>query len=951
MARDAAYRKAVEKVETARRSGAKELNLSAKYDSDKLIELPEVLARLTQLGSLDLSGNQLTSLPEALGQLTQLEKLDLSGNQLASLPEALRKLTQLEKLDLSSNRLTSLPEALSKLTQLKELGLSSNRLTSLPEALSKLTQLKELGLSFNQLVSLPEALSKLTQLEKLDLSSNRLVSSLETLGQLTQLKEMDLSSNQLTLLPEALSKLTQLKELGLSSNRLTSLPEVLSKLTQLEKLGLSYNQLKSLPEALGQLAHLQSLNLSYNQLTVLPEALGHLAQLEELDLSGNQLASLPEVLGQLMQLGSLDLSGNQLASLPKALDKLAHLRSLNLSYNQLKALPETLGELTQLKELDLSSNQLASLPEALRKLTQLEKLDLSGNQLTVLPEALGQLTQLEKLDLSGNQLASLPEALGQLTQLQSLALRGNRLTVLPKSLDLLPGNIAILNERAWHQCDLRCDQYQYGQAIEVLDQVLARDPTNVYALCWRIGLLRTQGNFKDAQHAIDKALGRDPADIAVLNERAWLDPALKRELPITRSNTGELAIKFVQHEDAKTNAMFAGTHARGGANSFLWISEWGVIQSTDLARSEEILTGALPSVGDGVCVVESTWRGGRNGHLWSLVKSALETPEEEKGPLDWRVAFFPWRDESAYSDAVPRPIGEETERYFAGLPASAGEFSPGQMSRYQRKRAELGMFVLREFPTVMEECFQAPVEGAIYAAAIDKLRVEGAIKPWIVDHSALVHTAWDLGSPVNTAVWYFQIVANEIRVIDCDLDLDIPPVERVSRMIAKGYLYGSHFLPHDALATQKSGRTFLNELKEAGLPNCRAVPRTHDIWVGINRLRQMLPRFSFRVPQCERGLEALSNYHTIRETSTGIARDEPCHDWSSHAADSARVLAEAEAANMLRGAAGGVGRSAYRGGVQVLTGFRGGSARQDREESILDRFFGPEPNSPVRVIR
>ena len=56
---------------------------------------------------------------------------------------------------------------------------------------------------------------------------------------------------------------------------------------------------------------------------------------------------------------------------------------------------------------------------------------------------------------------------------------------------------------------------------------------------------------------------------------------------------------------AKTNAMFAGTHARGGANSFLWVSEWGVIQASDRARSEEILTGALLSVGDGVCVVET----------------------------------------------------------------------------------------------------------------------------------------------------------------------------------------------------------------------------------------------------------------------------------------------------------------------------------------------------------
>jgi len=142
------------------------------------------------------------------------------------------------------------------------------------------------------------------------------------------------------------------------------------------------------------------------------------------------------------------------------------------------------------------------------------------------------------------------------------------------------------------------------------------------------------------------------------------------------------------------------------------------------------------------------------------------------------------------------------------------------------------------------------------------------------------------------------------------------------------------------------------ELKDAGLANLRAVPRTHDIWVGINRLRQMLPRFSFRIPQCERGLEALINYHTIRETSTGIARDEPCHDWSSHACDALRLIAESDAAHLLRNAASGSGsRSGYRGGVQVLTGFRGESVRRGGEESILDRFFGRDPNAPLRVIR
>jgi hypothetical protein len=109
----------------------------------------------------------------------------------------------------------------------------------------------------------------------------------------------------------------------------------------------------------------------------------------------------------------------------------------------------------------------------------------------------------------------------------------------------------------------------------------------------------------------------------------------------------------------------------------------------------------------------------------------------------------------------------------------------------------------------------------------------------------------------------------------------------------------------------------------------------------------MLARFSFRIPQCERGLEALCNYHTIRETSTGIARDEPCHDWSSHACDAIRLIAESEAAHMLRGA--GMAGGAHRpGGVTVRTGFRGSGVHGG---SILDRFFGPDPDAPVRVIR
>jgi hypothetical protein len=131
-----------------------------------------------------------------------------------------------------------------------------------------------------------------------------------------------------------------------------------------------------------------------------------------------------------------------------------------------------------------------------------------------------------------------------------------------------------------------------------------------------------------------------------------LDPALKKELPIVRSNTGELAVKFVRHEEAKTNSMFAGTHARGGANSFLWISEWGVIQASDLARSEEILTGALPSVGDGCALWRRHGKVGATGicGVWFEARSKHQRSRK----VSWTGELFSSRGRMSRAIAMRR---------------------------------------------------------------------------------------------------------------------------------------------------------------------------------------------------------------------------------------------------------------------------------------------------------
>jgi internalin A len=250
MPADKALQNAEEKIAEALRTGATELDLSCEYnadDSEKLTELPESLGQLTQLQTLNLSGNQLTALPESLGQLTQLQTLNLSRNQLTALPESLGQLTQLQTLNLSRNQLTALPESLGQLTQLQTLDLSGNQLTALPESLGQLTQLQWLSFSENQLTALPEWLGQLTQLQTLDLYDNQLTALPKSLGQLAQLRRLLLYNNRLKALPNSIAHLKHLQLLSLHRNQLTELTESLLELESLKELWLPENESLGLP--------------------------------------------------------------------------------------------------------------------------------------------------------------------------------------------------------------------------------------------------------------------------------------------------------------------------------------------------------------------------------------------------------------------------------------------------------------------------------------------------------------------------------------------------------------------------------------------------------------------------------------------------------------------------------------------------------------------------------
>jgi len=191
--------------------------------------------------------------------------------------------------------------------------------------------------------------------------------------------------------------------------------------------------------------------------------------------------------------------------------------------------------------------------------------------------------------------------------------------------------------------------------------------------------------------------------------------------------------------------------------------------------------------------------------------------------------------------------------------------------------------------------------GAIYGRVIEAARREGRICAMPVDPSNVVNTSWDLGSPRHTVVWYWQVVGREIRMIDCDMGREETITERVARMLAKGYLYGKHFLPHDAAQTERSGTTFLTELARAGFPanSLAVVPRVASVWQGINALKELFPALSFRSPACDNGVEALGAYRQHIEDEGTLTKTEPIGDWASHPSDALRTMAEAHRASMV----------------------------------------------------
>lgn len=365
-----------------------------------------------------------------------------------------------------------------------------------------------------------------------------------------------------------------------------------------------------------------------------------------------------------------------------------------------------------------------------------------------------------------------------------------------------------------------------------------------------------------------------------------------------KDNDSELTVDILGQ--GAPSSFFAGVKGRGGSVDFGWYSELGVIQYDDPTRAEEIVSGAFPAARHGVKFVETTWKGGKGGKLWELIKPTLDGIAD-----DWGVHFTPWFIDPR--NVAPHAAHDADSRaYFASieerLQKEGVALSDGQRRWWAQERRTQGIFMLRENPTFLDECWRAAIEGAIYAKALDRARTEGRICLMPIAGDCLVNTSWDLGNPLHTTVWFWQVVGREIRIIDCDIGVPFETlIARVAAMLAKGYNYGKHYLPHDATTTERSGTNFASELGKAGLCNLVIVPRCASVWIGINHALEMMGSIVWRlVPSVETGIEALNAYRQHIEGAGALTKAEPVHDWASHPADAFRTMAEAHRAGLFK---------------------------------------------------
>jgi len=274
---------------------------------------------------------------------------------------------------------------------------------------------------------------------------------------------------------------------------------------------------------------------------------------------------------------------------------------------------------------------------------------------------------------------------------------------------------------------------------------------------------------------------------------------------------------------------------------------------------------------------------------------------EQMSPVIWREIIRP-----ALSD-------REGGGVFIGTPKGRNQFYRQWVDakklgwyRAMHKASETGILSKEELDASLAEMgpdeyaqefecsWSAAIKGAYYGDLINQAETEKRIYNIPHDRLLQVNTAWDLGMHDSTSIWFYQMINNELRIIDY-YESSGKGLEHYVRVLHQkerkhDYDYDTHYFPHDvAVRELTTGRSRQEVLTTMGI-NAYVIPR-QKVEDGIQAVRTVIPRCYFDKSRCSRGIEALRQYRTEYDARLQRFSSKPIHDWTSHPADAFRTLA------------------------------------------------------------
>ncbi len=186
--------------------------------------------------------------------------------------------------------------------------------------------------------------------------------------------------------------------------------------------------------------------------------------------------------------------------------------------------------------------------------------------------------------------------------------------------------------------------------------------------------------------------------------------------------------------------------------------------------------------------------------------------------------------------------------------------------------------------------FTAAIQGSYYHKAYDEAERAGRFSNVPYDEALPVYTVWDLGVGDSTSIGFFQLVGQEVHMIDYLEEHGQGLPYYAQALQQKNYVYGEHFAPHDINARELgTGLSRLETAKKLGI-NFRVVDSL-PVQDGIDAARILFKKLWVDQTRCKEFLRLIPQYTKEFDEKKKVFKDTPLHDWTSHGADMYRYAA------------------------------------------------------------